>query len=79
MECSPESNGKPDEVALPDPVVVRDLADALKRPAHEIIAEMMKMNIFTTMGTEIGFADASAICLHFGVLARRKGTEEAPS
>ena len=79
MECSPESNGKPDEVILPDLVVVRDLANALKRPAIEAIAEIMQRNMFVSQATEIEFADASAFCLHFGVLARRKGTEEAPS
>ena len=72
MECPPESNGKPCEVTLRDPVVVRDLANALKRPAYEVIAELMQRNMFVSLTAEIEFPVASEICLRLGVIARRR-------
>ena len=61
----------PDSVSIPDPVLVRDLAEALHMKAYAVIRELMGQEVFVTPDTHIAFAQASALCSHLGVVAHK--------
>jgi len=61
----------PDSVSIPDPVLVRGLAEALHMKTYAIIRELMRQEIFVTPETHIGFAHASALCSRLGVVAHK--------
>ncbi len=56
-------------VAIPDPIALHDLAEALHLKPFQLIGALMEFNMFATINTELDFATASALCSHFGVTA----------
>jgi hypothetical protein len=68
---SPDPNGASRSISIPDPVLVRDLADALEMKWYLVIRDLMEMNIFATQSMEIDFATASSLCSRYGVAAHK--------
>ena len=58
---------RPRSVAIPDPVAVRALASAIHAKPFEIIRDLMSLNIFVSVSTELDFSTASALCSHYGI------------
>ena len=63
----------PAEIAIPDPVVVSDLAEALRVKPFRIISKLIPHKVFVTADRSIDFATASLVCASFGVQVRRLG------
>jgi hypothetical protein len=61
----------PTSVALPNPVIVRDLASALHLKPFEIIGSLMRLKVFLSLGDRLDFDTASALCSHYGVTATK--------
>ena len=61
----------PTSVALPDPVVVRDLASALHLKPYQVIGSLMQFNVFASFNTELDFDTASKLCSYYGVAATK--------
>lgn len=64
-------NGAQRTIAIPDPVVVRDLAFALQMKPHAVVAGLMDLNFFVSIATQIDFATASSLCSRYGVVAHK--------
>ena len=62
----------PDEphIDIPDPVVVRDLASALRQKPFRIIAHLMEVGEFANVHGTVGFKTASLVALKYGFYAR---------
>jgi hypothetical protein len=66
-----ESNGSGRIISIPNPIAIRDLADALEVPPHSVIAAALaEFNMFATLNTQLDFTSASALCSRYGVVAR---------
>jgi hypothetical protein len=62
---------RPDSVTIPDPVAVHVLATALHLKSFEIIRDLMYLNMFATMNSEIDFSTAATLCSRYGVTANK--------
>ena|SRR5687767_8812635 len=67
----PPDPNRPATISIPDPVIVRVLAEKLGVKPFKLIPELMALNIYVTRDDEIDFATASAICTRYGVVAQR--------
>jgi translation initiation factor IF-2 len=47
-------------------IVVRELADLIKVKPNQIVAELMKMNVFATINAKLDFDVAEKVAQHFG-------------
>ena len=65
-------------VYVKNPVIVREFADALGLKPNQIIAEMMKMNIFAAINQKIEFKIAMAIAEKHGARIEYEKKVEAP-
>jgi translation initiation factor IF-2 len=63
-------------VELPDPVVVKDLAEALAVSHAEIINVLIRNGIFATVNQSIDFDTASLVASELGYEATERGTAE---
>ena len=61
----------PASVALPDPVIVRDLASVLHLKPFQVVGSLMLLNVLATLNTALDFNTASALCSHYGVSATK--------
>ena len=61
-----------DEVVLPDPVIVRDLAFAIRQKPHVILADLMALNVFSNLNEKIRFEIAAKIARKYGYDPKRK-------
>jgi hypothetical protein len=63
----------PSEVSIPDPVPIRELADALHMNFLQVIAVLVKNELyaFARVDRSLDFATASLVCEHFGVTPRK--------
>jgi hypothetical protein len=61
----------PASVALPDPVIVRDLASALHLKPFQVVGSLMQFNVFASLNTALDFNTASTLCSHYGVAATK--------
>jgi hypothetical protein len=61
----------PASVALPDPVIVRDLAFALHLKPFQVVGSLMQFNVFASLNTALDFNTASTLCSHYGVAATK--------
>lgn len=60
-------------IDIPDPVVVRDLASALREKPFMVVADMMKFGVWVNADETIGFKTASVVAWKHGFYARRAG------
>ena len=58
-------------IDIPDPVVVRDLASALRKKPFKIIADLMEIGQFANVTATVGFQTASKVAWKYGFYARR--------
>jgi len=58
-------------MVIPDPVIVRDLAAALRVKPFELIGSLMELNVFVSINSSIRFATAAAVCARYGVVAQK--------
>lgn len=65
-------------VYVKNPIIVREFADALGLKPNQIIAEMMKMNIFAAINQRIEFKIAMAIAEKHGARIEYEKKVEAP-
>jgi hypothetical protein len=65
-----EPSGEP-HIDIPDPVVVRDLASAIRQKPFKIIADLMEVGEFTNVHGAVGFEAASKVAWKYGFHARR--------
>lgn len=74
-ECAPalgaDSEPRPPDITLTDPVRVADLASALRIKPHLVIGALMHFNVFATLQTQIQFSTARELCRLYGVAAHR--------
>jgi hypothetical protein len=68
FSLSPDQS-RPTSIAIPDPVPVRALASSLQAKPFEIIRDLMHLNIFASMNTEIPFPIAADLCSRYGITA----------
>jgi hypothetical protein len=61
----------PASVALPDPVVVRDLARALRLRPFQVISRLMELGVFASINGKLDFKTASALCARLGIIATK--------
>src|SRR5206468_999125 len=61
----------PAVVALPDHVIVRDLALALHLKPFEVVASLMQLNVFALLNTTLEFDTACKLCSLYGVIATK--------
>jgi len=65
-----DSGDDPDRIIhIPDPVVVRDLATALKLKPFKIVADLMRLKLFKTPDEHISFEIAEMIVRWHGYKA----------
>jgi hypothetical protein len=57
-------------IRLPDPVVVRELASAMKLKPFAVIRDLMGFDLYVTLDSQIDFATASRFCAKHGIVAR---------
>ena len=57
----------PAEVTLSDPITVRDLATALHAQFYQVVAVLMRHDIYKSADDTIDLATASLVCTHYGV------------
>jgi translation initiation factor IF-2 len=63
-------------ITLKPPIIVRDLAEQLKRKPHQIIADLMGMNVWATVNHPIEETIAQRLCAKYGFrfeVEKRKG------
>jgi translation initiation factor IF-2 len=60
----PPENGE--LITLKPPIIVRDLAEQLKRKPHQIIADLMGMNVWATVNHPIEEQVAQRLCAKYG-------------
>jgi translation initiation factor IF-2 len=60
----------PRTIRIPDPVVVRDLAAAMKLKPYEAIRGLMDLQVYVTASSSVDFATAAQLCAKHGVVAR---------
>lgn len=70
------SQALPTSVALPDPVIVRDLASALHLKPFQVVGSLMQLNVFALLDTSLDFGTASTLCSHYGVAATKVASSE---
>ncbi len=58
-------------IDIPDPVVVGDLASALRQKPFIIVADLMELGKFATVRASVGFKTASKVAWKHGFYARR--------
>jgi len=57
-------------IRIPDPVVVRDLATAMKLKSYEVVRGLMALEVYVTPDSEVDFLTASRLCAQHGLVAR---------
>ncbi|SRR6266511_122693 len=65
-----QPSGKP-RIDIPDPVVVGDLAAALRRKPFKVIADRMEVGEFASVHGTVTFETASKVAWKYGFYARR--------
>ncbi len=65
-EKSPAGTGAIRELHLKTPIIVRDLAEAIKVKPNELIHELMKMNVFAAISQSLDVSAAESICKKYG-------------
>jgi hypothetical protein len=68
---SPEGGNK--VIRIADPVVVRDLANALAQRPFRIIADLMEFGQFRNVTSMVGFETAARIASKYGYKAEKIG------
>src|SRR5262245_56414343 len=58
-------------IDIHDPVVVRDLASALRQKPFKIIADLLEVGEFANVRGTVGFEMASKVAWKYGFFARR--------
>lgn len=58
-------------IDIPDPVVVRDLASALRKKPFKIVADIMRFGVFVYAEESVCFETASRVAWKHGFYARR--------
>ena len=64
---SSEKSVTPDEITLPSPVIVKDLAEALGKRPNEVITELIKLGELAGINQAISDTNAKKLCAAFGV------------
>ncbi|MBN1864063.1 MAG: translation initiation factor IF-2 [Victivallales bacterium] len=75
-----ETRATASEVHLKTPIIVKTLADALKKKPNEIVSSLMSMNILASINQQIEPGAASRVCDKFGfklVLDKREKIEHS--
>ena len=57
-------------IRIPDPVIVRELATAMKLKPHVVIRDLMGFEAYATIESQIDFPTASRLCAQHGIVAR---------
>jgi hypothetical protein len=57
-------------IRIPDPVVVRELASAMKLKPFAVVRDLMGFDLYVTLDSEIDFTTASRLCAQHGIVAR---------
>jgi len=60
-------------IPVPDPVKVRDLAEALDIEPFRLINELMDLNHFVSLNTDLDFKTALAVSSRLGFEIRKAG------
>jgi hypothetical protein len=63
--------GRSGSITIPDPIIVRDLAAALKVKPFKVVDGLMDFEVFATPDSKVDFLTASALCLRHGIVARK--------
>jgi hypothetical protein len=63
--------GIPKKVALPDPVTVRQLAEAIHIKPFYLIGALLTFNVFASVNTSLALSSAKRLCALYGVEATR--------
>jgi len=59
-------------IKIPESITVKELAEALKKTATEVIKKLMSMGVLATLNQEIDFDTAAIIADEFGVKAEKE-------
>jgi hypothetical protein len=65
-----EPGDSPRMIRIPDPVSVRELADAMNVKFYEVIRDLMAIEVFATPESKLDFATASRVCSQHDIVAR---------
>jgi len=63
------------EIKIPDKILVKDLADKLKKNVNEIILKLMNLGVMAALNQEIDFETAELIGLEYGVKFIKEANE----
>jgi translation initiation factor IF-2 len=55
------------ELTMKPPIIIRDLAERLKRKPHQIIADLMEMGVFATVNQSIEPEMAQRVCVKYKI------------
>lgn len=55
------------ELTMKPPIIIRDLAERLKRKPHQIIADLMEMGVFATVNQSIEPEVAQRVCVKYKI------------
>ena len=58
-------------IDIPDPVVVKELASALRKKTFKIVADIMRFGVFVEVDETVDFETASRVAWKHGFYARR--------
>ncbi len=59
----------PEQISIPDPVIVRDLAATLTLAPFQVVGTLMRMNVPVSSLDAVSFETASRLCASYGVFA----------
>ena len=72
-----QAPGAGPRVAIPQAVVVNDLADLLDVTPVDVIKELMKNGVMATINQVVDFDTAAVVAADLGFLPEEEGSEEA--
>jgi hypothetical protein len=59
------------EILVPEHMILRELAEALKQKPFKIIADLMELGIFANVNQEIPFKAIAQVAQKYGYIAKR--------
>ena len=68
---SPPPHSPPIEIIIPEQTTVADLATLLHQPKFQIVADLMKLNVFLTISQTPDYETITKVALLHGYIAKR--------
>ncbi len=66
----------PQQITLPQAIVIKDLAELLRVPVHRVVSELMKNGVMSSMNERIDFETAAIIAEELGFSATLKEEDD---